>query len=259
MKTIRTIGRLVIAALVLLAVVGPMVLTEDPLRQDLLATLDGPGGHWLLGSDHLGRSELARLVHGARLSLALATGGVVLSLATGTALGLLAAWCGGWSEAAIMRLAEITLAFPTILLVLLLTAFLGGGALGAVIALAASQWCEACRVVHGAARAVLSQPFVEATRLLGRGTTFVLWRTVLPAVRPHLAVLMGLGFASAILYISTLGFLGIGVFPPTPEWGAMIAEAMPYIGEAPHLLIVPGAAIFLAVFSFQVAFATDRS
>jgi peptide/nickel transport system permease protein len=258
MKAVRVTGQVVIAVLALLAALGPELMPVDPLRQDLLATLAGPGAGWVLGSDHLGRSELARLVHGARLSLALAAGGVFLSVAIGAALGLVAAWRGGWTEGAIMRLAELTLAFPTILLVLLLTAFLGGGAVGAVVALAAGQWCEACRVVHAASRAVLSQPFVEATRLLGRGSAFVLWRTVVPALRPQLAVLVGLGFATAILYISALGFLGIGIFPPTPEWGAMIAEGLPYIAEAPHLLLAPGAAIFLTVFSFQVAFAADE-
>ena len=104
---------------------------------------------------------------------------------------------------------------------------------------------------------MLSQPFVEATRLLGRGSAFVLWRIVAPALRPQLAVLAGIGFATAILTVAALGFLGVGIVPPTPEWGAMIAEALPYIGEAPHLLIAPALAIFLAVLAIQAAFAAD--
>jgi peptide/nickel transport system permease protein len=233
-----------IAVLVLL---GPVLLGHDPTAQDLMRALDGPSpAHWL-GTDHLGRDVVARLVHGGVRSLGIALACVVVATGTGTALGLIAAYAGRWTDGAIMRLADLMLAFPGILLALLISGFLGGGILPMLIGIKLALWPQFARMTRAIAIGELAQPHVEAARLAGFPARTILRRHVLPAVMRQITTLATLGLGAAIMSISALGFLGLGLQPPTPEWGAMISEMLPYIAEAPVQMAAPCIAIFVSV------------
>lgn len=233
-----------VAALVLL---GPLLLGQDPTAQDLLRTLDGPGREHLLGTDHLGRDVAARLVHGGARSLGIAIACVVVATGTGLTLGLVAAYAGRWADSAIMRLADLMLAFPGILLALLISGFLGGGILPMLIGIKLALWPQFARMARAIAIGELAQPHVEAAHLAGFPASTILMRHVMPAVMRQITTLATLGLGAAIMSISALGFLGLGLQPPTPEWGAMISETLPYIAEAPVQMAAPCLAIFISV------------
>lgn len=234
----------VVAALVLF---GPWLVQHDPTAQDLLSALEGASAkHWL-GTDHLGRDIAARLVHGGSRSLGIAVLCVAVSTGVGLALGLLAAYAGRFADIAIMRLADLMLAFPGILLALLISGFLGGGVLPMLIGIKLALWPQFARMARAIAIGELAQPHVEAARLAGFPALTILRRHVLPPVLRQTVTLATLGLGAAIMSISALGFLGLGLQPPTPEWGAMISELLPYLAEAPVQMAAPCLAIFLAV------------
>ena len=240
---------LLLGAMAVLVVLGPLVIPHDPAAQDLLRTLEGPSAsHWL-GTDHLGRDIAARLVHGGVRSLGIAVACVGFATGVGVALGLLAAYAGRVADIAIMRLADLMLAFPGILLALLISGFLGGGVLPMLIGIKLALWPQFARMARAIAIGELAQPHVEAARLAGFPALTILRRHVLPPVLRQTVTLATLGLGAAIMSISSLGFLGLGLQPPTPEWGAMISELLPYLAEAPVQMAAPCLAIFLAVLS----------
>ena len=144
------------------------------------------------------------------------------------------------------------MAFPGILLAIVIAGLLGGGQLPLVGALILSGWCDYCRLTRNTTKSILSESYIQAGLLLGYGSSFVIRRYVLAQILPHISTLASLGMGRTILNLSAMGFLGIGLKPPTPEWGAMISQALPYMGEAPHLIVFPGAAIFLTVLGFNL-------
>jgi peptide/nickel transport system permease protein len=231
----------------LVALAGPWLLPQDPVAQDLLRALEAPSLAHPLGTDHLGRDVLARLVHGAPRSLGIAMLCVAVATGLGLLLGLTAAYAGGWSDAAIMRLADLMLAFPGILLALLIAGFFGGGVLPMLIGIKLALWPQFARMARAIALGELAQPHVEAARLAGFPAAAILGRHVLPAVLRQTATLATLGLGAAIMSISALGFLGFGLQPPVPEWGAMISELLPTMAEAPIQIAAPCIAIFLSV------------
>jgi peptide/nickel transport system permease protein len=246
-----TAGQLAGAALLALiaafALLGPWLVGIDPASQQLERFLEAPSPAHPLGFDQLGRSMLARLAHGTRLSLSLAFVSVLTAAVPGTAIGLLAAWRGGWFERALAALADAVLALPGLLLVLLLAAFAPGGFWPLYVGISLALWVEYFRVVRAASRILLASPQVEASRLLGFGPTYIVRRHLLPELLPRLFTLMRFGFAGAVLAMSALGFVGVGLQPPTPELGVMMIELLPYYGEAPWLVGAPVLVLFLTL------------
>jgi peptide/nickel transport system permease protein len=238
---------LLLGGLAALVVIGPLVIPHDPAAQDLVRTLEAPSARHWFGTDHLGRDIAARLVHGGVRSLGIAVACVGFATAVGVALGLVAAYAGRIADIVIMRLADLMLAFPGILLALLISGFLGGGVLPMLIGIKLALWPQFARMARAIAIGELAQPHVEAARLAGFPALTILRRHVLPPVLRQTVTLATLGLGAAIMSISSLGFLGLGLQPPTPEWGAMISELLPYLAEAPMQMAAPCLAIFLAV------------
>jgi peptide/nickel transport system permease protein len=240
-------GVVLLGAIGLFALFGPWLVGIDPARQQLERFLETPSLAHPLGFDQLGRDMLARLAHGARLSLTLAGLSVLSAAIPGTLLGLLAAWRGGWPERALAAFADAVLALPGLLLVLLLTAFTPGGFWPLYVGISLALWVEYFRVVRAAGRILLASPHVEAARLLGFGPVYIVRRHLMPELLPRLLTLMRFGFAGAVLAMSALGFVGVGLQPPTPELGVMMIELLPYYGEAPWLIGAPVLLLFLTL------------
>ena len=246
-------GRLLVAALLMVAATGPFIAPLDPNAQNLLRTLEGPTiQHWL-GTDHVGRDVLSRVLHGAPRSLGLAVACVVVASGLGIALGLMAASGGRFVHIGVMRLADLMMAFPGLLLALLLAGFMGGGVIPMLIGLKLTLWPQFARMTHASARTTLHAAHVEAARLAGFSRWHILMRHILPPVLRQTMPLATLGIGAAILSISSLGFLGLGLQPPTPEWGAMISEMLPFITEAPVQMAAPCLMIMLSVLAFTLA------
>lgn len=235
----RRAGVAVLAAIAALALLGPAWIAVDPAAQSLADSLRPPGAAHPLGTDVLGRSVLARVLHAARLSIGLGLAATLTAAVPGVLLGVLAAWRGGALDRVLASLADAVMSVPGLLTVLLVAA-IAPGRLGALYAgLAAVAWVEWFRVVRASARPVLAGDAVQASRLLGFGPGYLLRRHVLPELDPVLRTLLALGTAQAVLALAALGFIGVGVQPPTAELGAMMIEALPHWEEAPWLIAAP--------------------
>lgn len=241
-------GIVLLVVITLFALLGPWLVGIDPAKQQLDRFLELPSLAQPLGFDQLGRSALARLAQGTQLSLSLALVSVLSAAIPGTLLGLLAAWRGGWFERVLAAVADAVLALPGLLLVLLLAAFAPGGFWPLYVGIALALWVEYFRVVRAASRILLVSPHVEAARLLGFGPVHIVRRHLLPELQPRLLTLMRFGFAGAVLAMSALGFVGVGLQPPTPELGVMMIEMLPYYSEAPWLVGAPVLVLFLTLF-----------
>lgn len=255
----RLIGLMILLAMAAFAIFGPWLIVADPLKQNLSAALAGPGeaGYWL-GADHLGRSMAARLAHAARLSLGFGLVTVLAAACPGIVLGLLAAWFGGVADRVLSALCDAIMALPGLLLVLIVAAFAPGAFWPLFLGLALALWVEYFRLVRTIAIRRLAAPDVEAARLFGFSASHVVRRHLLPELWPALATLMAFGFAAVIVAISTLSFIGIGMRPPTPEWGSMMTELLPYHMEAPLQVLMPALLLLLTVLGAQLAADGDR-
>jgi len=248
-------GRIALAVLVLwlvAALAGPL-LTGDPNRIDLQRILEPPGhGAWL-GRDDLGRDLAARVAVGARTSLLVAAGVVVLAGGVGTVIGLLAAWCGGLVDLLCVRLIEVGQAFPGILLAIALAGVLGPGIEQAIVALAATGWVGFARLARAQARAVQPREHVQAALVLGTRAPVIVRRHVLPLVLAPLLVEATFALAGAVIGEAGLSFLGLGVQPPAPSWGTMIRDGVAYMLVAPHMVIVAGLPLAVLVLAANLA------
>jgi ABC-type dipeptide/oligopeptide/nickel transport system permease subunit len=242
-----------LAALAGLALTGPFLAPQDPNAQDLMRVMEAPSITHLLGTDHVGRDILSRVLTGAPHSLGLAVLCVALASSVGIALGLIAANGGALVRALIMRLADLMLAFPGLLLALLFAGFLGGGIWPMLIGLKLALWPQYARMTEAVATSVLREGHVEAARLAGFPERTILKRHVLPPVLRAVMPLATLGVGQAIMSISALGFLGFGLKPPTPEWGAMINELLPFLAEGFVQMAAPCAMIFVSVLTLTLA------
>jgi peptide/nickel transport system permease protein len=250
---LKSLGYLIAGALVFIALFGPLLVSADPNEQDLMAALSAPGRDHPLGTDHLGRSVFSRIVWGARNSLSLATMVVCLSCLIGTSLGFAAGYFGGVLDLAIMRIVDGAMAMPGIIMAIIIAGLFGGNPMTLVAALVFTGWCDYCRLTRNMVRQIVQAPYIEASRLLGLRPFFIIRRYLVRETSGQLLNLASLKTGHALLNISALGFLGIGLRPPNAEWGAMITQAMPYLAEAPYLVLAPGAAIFLAVLGFHLS------
>jgi peptide/nickel transport system permease protein len=241
-------GAIVVAILALLAVLG----AGDASETDLANRLAGPSGRHWLGQDGLGRDVLARVALGARVSFAVAATVVLLSLVVGVAVGSLAGFAGGWIDLVIARVIDVVLAFPGLLLAIALAAVRGPGIGNVVLALSALGWTGYARLTRGEVARLRHATFVEAAEALGASPFAVAVRHVLPRVAPALLVQATFGVSGAIVAEASLSFLGLGVPPPTPSWGAMLDEGRQFLLVAPHLVLVPGAALAATVLGLQL-------
>jgi dipeptide transport system permease protein len=252
------IGLVIMVALLFIAALAPVLAPHSPIeqfRENFLSPpmwQDGGGSAFPLGTDDVGRDMLSRLMFGARLSLLIGTIVVALSLVIGVALGLTAAFAGGAVDAAIMRLMDILLAFPSLLLAIVVVAILGPSLLNAMLAVAVVSLPSYTRLARASALSELARDYVVATRGAGAGILRLMFITVLPNCLAPLIVQAALGFSGAILDAAALGFLGLGAQPPTPEWGSMLASALQYYQRAWWVLTFPGLAIVVTVLAFNL-------
>jgi ABC-type dipeptide/oligopeptide/nickel transport system permease subunit len=247
-------GMGVIVLIVLVAVFAPLVTTHDPLRIDLVNQLQGPSlSHWL-GTDIQGRDVWARLAYGARISLSAGIVSQAIALTIGLTMGLVAGYYGGWIDEIVMRLADVTLAFPTLLLLIAMAAALQPSLAIVFLTIGIVGWAGMARLVRGQVLVVRQFEYVHASRALGAGDIRVVLRHVLPGVVAPVLIAVTLGVAAAIMAESALSFLGLGVQPPTPSWGSMIADGrdLNQLRNAPWTSLAPGLAIGVAVLGFNL-------
>lgn len=247
----------ILSALVLAAIFAPWIAPNDPLRQNLMGRLQAPGSEvrgvfYLLGSDELGRDLLSRLIHGARVSLLVAISSVLLSGLVGTALGMIAGYLRGWPERIIMRLTDVFLSIPAILLAIIAVAVLGPGLVNVVLVLALTRWPRYARVAYAQTLALSNAPYVRLSRFMGGGTVHILLRHILPNIMGALIVVATLEFGLMVLFEASLSFLGLGVQPPTPSWGAMLAAGRDYVATAWWISVFPGFCLFLLVLAMNL-------
>jgi len=246
------VGLGIVLGLLTLAIFGPMVSPYDPVTQDLSNRLESPSLSHPLGTDQLGRDVLTRLLHGARLSLGIAVAVTSVRLVVGTAVGLIAGYAGGWVDEALMRLVDTLLAFPGIVLALVIAGILGPSLVNVMLALAVVGWASYARLVRSKVLSLREREFVTAARLLGRSRTHVVTRHLIPNVIAPVVVLATLDIGGVILGTAGLSFLGLGAQPPTPEWGTMLASGRNYLQQAWWLVNAPGICIMLSVLGFNL-------
>jgi dipeptide transport system permease protein len=252
------VGLCVMCVLVILALFADVIAQHTPIEQFRDHFLTPPlwqaGGDpsFPLGTDDVGRDMLSRLIHGAQLSLMIGSSVASLALITGTTLGLTAAFAGGIVDIIIMRLMDILLVFPSLLLAIVIVSILGPGLFNAMLAVVVVTLPGYTRLSRASALSELARDYVAATRCAGAGPLRLMFATVLPNCLAPLIVQVSLGFANAILDAAALGFLGLGAQPPTPEWGTMLAGALQYYQRAWWVLAFPGFAILITVLAFNL-------
>ncbi len=245
-------GGVLLLLYVFCALLAPVLFRGDPAAPNLILALEPPSFKDPLGTDELGRSILGRVIYGARISLLIAVGVIAVGLLVGVPLGLISGYFGGKVDFLIQRATDAMLAFPGFLLALALVSVLGVGINNTVISIGISMIPLYIRLVRSCVLTVREEVYVEAARAAGTRDGMILLRHILPNVMVPITVQTSLGMGTAILFAAGLGFLGIGVQPPTPEWGAMLGSARAYLFNAPHVATFPGIAIFLAVLSFNL-------
>ena len=249
----------VIAAFILAALAAPLLSPHDPAEADLFRRLQPPawaeGGEWafILGCDSLGRDILSRLLHGARISLFVAALVIGIAAVVGTLAGLAAGYLRGWTDTLISRLVDTLLGFPYLVFAIGLMAMMGPGLHNIVLALVYKEWVFSCRVVRGETLAAREQDYVEAARALGCGSAHIMLREILPNVLSPVLVVATFRMAYVIIMEASLSFLGLGVQPPTPSWGSMVADGRDFLVDAWWVSTLPGLAILALVLSINLA------
>jgi len=246
------IGGGVLLLIVLLALFAPVISPYDPIKTNQRLSLGQPSLDHLMGTDRFGRDIFSRVLWAGQTSLPIGLVSVAIGVLFGVSLGLLAGYYGGWLDAVCMRLVDLLLAFPGILLALAIIAILGGSLTNLMIAVGISSIPDYVRITRGTVLSVKQREFVLAARVIGASGPSIMLRHILPNVLAPLIVLATLGMASAIITGSALSFLGLGIKPPTPEWGNMLAEGREFLQHASWVAFFPGAAIMLTVLSINL-------
>lgn len=245
-------GLVIIGSLIAIAGAAPWLAPADPARQQLLDAFSRPNPIYLLGADHVGRDILSRTIYGARTTLGAAALVVAISLALALGFGGIAGYAGGWIDGAIMRFVDLVLAFPGLIVAVAIAGTLGPGLLNITLALACIWWAGYARLIRGLVLAARTQEYALAARALGMRHHRILFNHILRNITGPLAVYVALDASAIVLSLAGLSFLGLGAQPPTPEWGAMLSDAQPYLQTDPHLLIAPGIAIILAALGLNL-------
>jgi peptide/nickel transport system permease protein len=253
---------------VLIGIFSPWIMTHDPAAQDYAALLQGPSAaHWL-GTDYLGRDIFSRIIGGARTSLVAMVFVLVAALAIGVVIGSFAGYVGGKTELVMISVIDIVLALPSLIIALALMGVFSGDNFAwmsdywkMILALTLAWWANYARMSRAVVVAELQQPYIEAARVMGASHIWIFTRHILPHVLGLVVVYASADAGALVLAIATLSFLGLGVAPPTPEWGQMLVDGMSYIEESPALVIIPGLALTAVVVSFNLlgeAFALQK-
>ncbi|MCO5221592.1 MAG: ABC transporter permease [Thermomicrobiales bacterium] len=246
------VGLMLVILIILVAVFAPVLAPHNPLTQSVPNRLEGPSRDYLLGRDAYGRDVLSRIIYGTRIALQVGIFSVLLGGFAGTAIGVVAGYFGGKTEAVLMRLVDVLLAFPDLIMGLLVMAVLGPGLGKLILAIAFTMIPRFARIAYGQTLVLKEREFVEASHALGQRTGVILYRHIAPNIAGELVVLASLWTASAIRLEASLSFIGLGVPPPTPTWGQMIREGTVYLSSLPLLSLAPGVALLLTVFAFNL-------
>lgn len=250
-NSMAVVGLAFVALLVLCAVFAPWISPHDPYRVALDEQLLPASATYWLGTDNFGRDVLTRILYGARTSLIVGTVPSLISLLIGTLMGIVSGYLGGRTDFVIMRLADMMIAFPSLLLAMVVMYTLGANLLNIFLALALVGWAGVARVVRSQTLALREKEFIEAARANGTARTTIMFRHIFPNVVPTLIVLFSLSIPEAIMWESSLSFLGVGVQPPGASWGLLVAKGKEYMFQAPAVAIAPGVAILLTVLAFN--------
>ncbi|WP_243645205.1 nickel transporter permease [Natrarchaeobius chitinivorans] len=246
------VGALIVAVLGFVAIVGPLIVPYEPAAQDLSNRLQGPSLAHPLGTDQLGRDVATRLVYGARVSLGIAILVTALRVLIGTTVGMVAGYAGGWVDELFMRLVDVQLAFPGLVLALVVAGILGPSLRNVMIALAVVGWTTYARVVRGSVLTIKERKYVDVARLVGTPRLRLFRRHLLPGVVNPVIVIATLNLGTVVLATAGLSFIGLGAQPPTPEWGTMLAGGRQYVRSAWWIVNAPGVAIMLTVLGFNL-------
>jgi peptide/nickel transport system permease protein len=247
------IGLLITVALVLMAIFAPLLAPYDPITQNLQERLQPPltAGHWL-GTDDFGRDIWTRILYGSRITLYIVLLVILTAPVFGLLVGTVAGYFGGWVDQVLMRITDIFLAFPKLILALALVAVLGPGMVNAVLAIAITSWPPYARVARAETLTVRNSDYIAAVKLQGAGPMRVIWGHVMPMCLPSVIIRVTLDMAGVILTAAGLGFLGLGVQPPVPEWGLMISAGRKFLFEQWWVATMPGLAIFIVSLGFNL-------
>jgi peptide/nickel transport system permease protein len=248
---------LILLGLIATALLSPYIVPHNPIRERLIDRLLPPAwaedGEWryLLGTDHLGRDLVSRIMYGSRVSLVVGVAAVAIGGALGVALGVAAGFLGGRTDEIIMAVADMQLAFPTILLAIAIIAVLGPSFINLVIVIGISGWVTYARIARGQVLSLREKEFMEAIKAQGGSQWRIVWRHILPNILSPLIVVATLDLARTIILESTLSFLGLGIQPPTPSWGGMLSDGREYLLSAWWIATFPGGALMLTALSFN--------
>jgi peptide/nickel transport system permease protein len=246
------LGLLIISGFALIGLIGPWLAPHDPAAIDPAHSFAAPSWQHPLGTDNLGRCLLSRLLYGTRLSLGTAVVATLIITTIGVTIGAVSGYYGGWLDGLLMRLVDILLAFPSLIIALAIVGTLGAGIANAIIGLVCVWWVGYARILRGMVLASRAQPYVEAAQALGAGHGRILWRHILPNVVSPVIVLVTLELGQLILALAGLNFLGLGAQPPLAEWGSMLNAGRPFLQTAPQLMIYPGVTIAIVVLGFNL-------
>jgi peptide/nickel transport system permease protein len=254
---VALLGAVLVGLLIFIAVFAPLLAPHDPSRIfDSGLTLDGspvgPSRQFPLGADALGHDQLSRILYGARVSLTIGIVANGLAMLIGVIVGSLGGYFSGWPSAVLMRVTDVMMSFPILLLALALAAVLKPGIGLVIFVIAMSYWAPVARIIHGQVLAMKTRDFIDAARALGVNDVLILFRHILPHIIPVIIVYVTLGIATNVLFEAALSYLGVGVQPPTPSWGEMISEGQTFYRTAPWLVMFPGLAIMLTVLGFNL-------
>ncbi|MCR6098682.1 ABC transporter permease [Salipaludibacillus agaradhaerens] len=245
-------GGFMIIFLLIVSFIGPYFTVHDPLLPDVSSRLQGPSAEHWFGTDHQGRDIFTRLIHGMSLTFYIGFSAVALGLIAGVLIGIIAGYYGRWIDTVLMRIMDVLLAFPSILLALGIIAVLGASLENVIYAVAIFSVPTFARIVRGSTLSVRKLEYVDAVRALGASDFRIIFKHILPNITSPIIVQATLSIATTVLAASGLSFLGLGAQPPTPEWGAMLAAGRNYMWEHPHVALFPGLAIVLVVLAFNV-------
>lgn len=249
---LAVIGLVIILALILLAILAPLIAPYSPYEQDLTYRLQPPTGDHLLGTDELGRDILSRILHGSRITLLIIFLVSIIVLPLGLVIGTASGYFGGLIDTVLMRITDIFLAFPRLILALAFAAALGPGIENAVTAIALTAWPPYARLARAETLTVRKSEYIDAARMLGASSAHIIARHVMPLCLPSVLVRLTLDMAGIVLTAAGLGFLGLGAQPPMPEWGLMIAQGRQYLLDQWWVSTIPGLAIFIISLAFNL-------
>ncbi len=246
------VGLIIAILVILVGVFAPYLMPNDPVKVSLDQRLAPPSAAYPLGTDHLGRCLLSRLIFGTRVSLSTAAIALFLIMLISIPVGTIAGYMGGWVDNLLMRLVDILLAFPSLILALVIAGMLGPGLLNVMLAVSSVWWVGYARVIRSLVLSVKEKEYIMAARACGTPEWAIMIRHILPNVLSPVIVLATLDVGKLILSISGLSFLGLGAQPPTPEWGSMLNDGRSYMQVAPQLMVYPGLAIMIVVLAFNL-------